>query len=180
MSLDSKPKNFAGDVCHPEYPSVSWSIVPINSQGKRDLCIEKQQRHINWFIRAPLTINTCIIQHLMGNAVWQQHRHYHLQLHCAKRWQLLQNPLLGKWGKSVLHRRAFELFFICMDTFESPSFLSTLPLVWLQSRTTFAFQMAYCDPVVLLMMNLIFMGINKAGPHKVCQCLCASLEHDLL
>ena len=96
----------------------------VSRKKRTDLCVEKQQKSIYWLIGDPLIINTCIAQHLMGNAVSQQHKQYRLRLHCAECWQLLQNPLLGKWGKSVLHRRAFELFFICMDTFKSPSFIS--------------------------------------------------------
>lgn len=84
----------------------------ISRKKRVDLCIENQQRSIDWLFGDPLIINSHIAQHLMSNAVWQQQKQHHLQLHCAECWQLLQNPLLGKWGKSVLHRGHLSFFYL--------------------------------------------------------------------
>lgn len=94
-------------------------------------CIEKQQKSIDWLIGDTMIINTCIAQHMIGNAVRQQRKQYHLQLHCTECWQLLQNPLLGKWGKWVLQRRGIWTFFTCIDTFKSPSLISEYPTLFL-------------------------------------------------
>lgn len=126
-----------------------------------DFCIEKQQKSIDWLIGDPLIINTCIAQHLMGNVVWQQHKQYHLRLHCAECWQLLQNPLLGKWGKS----EGIWAFFLSVWLHSSHlhSFLHTSPLVWLQFRMTFTFQITYFAQWCYWWWSSFSLALTKHG-----------------
>lgn len=102
-SLAWKPKNSAS-------VWLAWCLISsrifkrvficcyhrVSRKKRINLRIEKQQKSIDWLIGDPLIINTCTAQHLMGSAVWQQHKQYHLRLHCAECWQLLQNFLCGK------------------------------------------------------------------------------------
>lgn len=140
-------------------------LLSLRKEENRFFSTGKQQKSIDCLIGDALIINTCKGQHLVVSAVWQQHKQYHLQLHCVKCWQLLQNLLLGKWGNSEITGECLCCCFFFLSAQIHPSHLCSLlnisHPVWLRSRIVLVFQVACCGSVVVLII-LNFKGINKA------------------
>lgn len=59
-------------------------LLSLRKEENRFFSTGKQQKSIDCLIGDALIINTCKGQHLVVSAVWQQHKQYHLQLHCVK------------------------------------------------------------------------------------------------
>jgi len=90
--LDSKPKNSAiiwlcllFDIIQNIQTSLGLLLfLSLREEENRFFSTKKHQKSIDCLIGDAQIINTCIGQQLVVSAVWQQHKQYHLQLHCAK------------------------------------------------------------------------------------------------